>query len=447
VSWPILDPIRHPSEWPAGSATAPYNDRAVLDLREVRRVSSDGSGFFAAFHVYPNYPDFMMHEARYAKADAGDGLGRYGAYVDELRGILPGIPLLVAEFGLATGWGTAHVHPEGLDHGGLSEGRQAAGLVELFRTIAARGATGGIVFEWADEWAKKTWSTSPYMIPYDRHVLWHNAVDPEQNYGLIAWEDAREPEWQDLGGGMEASLDAAYLSLRYRLTPWDPAQGGKASLDIGLDLAPGDRGESRLWPGAPRGPQGSEFKVQVAIESGRPVSALLLVQPSYNRGRGKLYPRQSDSGEFERITSLVNAAIRTREGSGFPAEYEDGSGLPLATGTDPGLVGLDGEGRLLIRLPWSRLNVADPSSGRILLDPRPDIRNVSATDSLATLDIEAISLHAALRRDGQSEAVFLPAPDRSATIPLAGWETVQARQRPKSAYQALAAFLPSWTGR
>lgn len=35
---------------------------------------------------------------------------------------------------------------------------------------------------------KKTWITEPYIIPYDRNALWHNAVDPEQNYGIYAME-------------------------------------------------------------------------------------------------------------------------------------------------------------------------------------------------------------------------------------------------------------------
>ena len=48
----------------------------------------------------------------------------------------------------------------------------------------------GIIFEWMDEWAKKTWTTEPYMIPYDRHILWHNTIDPEQNYGILALESA-----------------------------------------------------------------------------------------------------------------------------------------------------------------------------------------------------------------------------------------------------------------
>jgi hypothetical protein len=187
VSWPTLDVLYHPAEWTAGSSKAPFNDRASVDFRAIKAGPDNKAGFFTAYHIYPNYPDFMIRSARYELPGDQTGYLRYAAYIEELLGTQEGIPLLVAEFGLATGYGTAHLHPAGLDHGGLSEQAQAEGLVGLFRTIAGSGAAGGVVFQWADEWAKKTWTTETYMIPYDRNPLWHNTIDPEQNYGIMAW--------------------------------------------------------------------------------------------------------------------------------------------------------------------------------------------------------------------------------------------------------------------
>jgi len=74
-----------------------------------------------------------------------------------------------------------------------------------------------------DEWAKKTWVTEPFMIPFDRRVLWHNVVDPEQNYGLIANEAVPptliEQQIQGIGvlSDLEVSHDASYLYLTLRL--------------------------------------------------------------------------------------------------------------------------------------------------------------------------------------------------------------------------------------
>ena len=261
VSWPTLDPIYHPGAWDEEEgAAAPYHDRETVDLRAVSVLPEEPAGFFAAFHVYPNYPDFMVREERYASPDP-TGVGRYGAYLSDLTSTLPRVPLIVAEFGLATGFGTAHIHPEGLDHGGLSEAAQARGLVRLFREIARRGSGGGMVFEWSDEWSKKTWTTEPFMIPYARHAVWHNAIDPEQNYGIYGWKDATTPTWTDSGAGLRSACDTDYFYLEITNPP--AADGTAEIIELGLDVVPGETGQVRLRPGGPLSPQGSEFKLWI----------------------------------------------------------------------------------------------------------------------------------------------------------------------------------------
>ena len=94
---------------------------------------------------------------------------------------------------MATGLGNAHENPDGYNHGGVSEVEQGKAIIRMMEAIKNEGYTGGVVFEWMDEWAKKTWTTEPFMIPYEHNVFWHNAIDPEQNYGLIAMEP-KEPD-------------------------------------------------------------------------------------------------------------------------------------------------------------------------------------------------------------------------------------------------------------
>lgn len=116
------------------------------------------------------------------------GSFRYGGYLQEFIAGHQKYPAIVAEFGLATGSGNAHENPDGYNRGGLTEEAQGTGIVRMMKAIEQEGYAGGIIFEWTDEWAKKTWITEPYIIPYDRNPLWHNAVDPEQNYGIYAME-------------------------------------------------------------------------------------------------------------------------------------------------------------------------------------------------------------------------------------------------------------------
>ena len=439
VSWPTLDPLHHPGEWSAGSSKPPYQDRDVVDFRAVTVGPEEKSGFFTAFHVYPNYPDFMTRDRKYAIRDSS-GMARYGAYLSDLLSVLPPVPFIVAEFGLSTGYGTAHLHPEGLDHGGLTEEAQATGIVNMFKSIASRGASGAMVFEWSDEWSKKTWTTEPFMIPYDRHQLWHNAIDPEQNYGLLGWNSTAPLTWTDSGEGIRTAGDPDFFLIE--LDP-PPSKGASQTIEIGLDVVPGKTGQYRLDEEGPKGPQGSEFKLVIKSQAGIVSSARLLVSPDYDRGAGQLWPVASVKAEFTTITTLVNAGIRTQDGIVFPPLYEDGSRLPLDSAGGPGLLTEGNSGKYLIRIPWSRLNVADPSSGTILLDRR-DVRPISAEDAIATTKIDSIGVWVVVKGGGGTGPRFMPGEDRDFRAPLATWESVSVAPRPKEVLSSLPHFLLSW---
>ena len=490
VSWPTLDPLYHPSDWVAGASRPPYNDREEFDFSALAAGPGWPAGIFAAYHIYPNYPDFMTRSARYEPepepereraaeraaaepasqagrflspavvrgvADYGAAAARYRAYLDELLAALPPMPLFVAEFGLATGYGAARLHPEGWDHGGLSEADQARGLVELFKAIAEAGAAGGAVFQWADEWAKKTWTSEPFMIPYERHPLWHNVVDPEQNYGVVAWE-ARPTGSADAGAGLgvpEAAAsepgvlsigyDPAFLRVRVAVPGSEGAADGLA-LSLGLDLVPGAGGERRLYPGGPEAPIGAEFLVRVDMAAGTLRGARLLAHADYNRGGGRLSPTPSELGGFTRMLSLVNPAVSARDGRFYPSLWEDGGELPLGPG---GLAELGPDGYLELRLPWSRLNAADPSSRRWLLDPRPDPSS-AGRDGLRTIELDELRAWGHWRGSAPDGAArgepfaFVPGRAEALSFRLSGWEGLTFRPRPKAAFEALAGFLPGW---
>jgi len=439
VSWPTLDPLHHPGEWDQGSAVAPYHDCRTLDLRAISSGPDESSGFFAAFHIYPNYPDFMTRDSRYESEDP-TGMERYGAYLTDLASVLPKVPLIVAEFGLATGYGSAHAHPEGLDHGGLSEAAQARGLARLFRTIERRGAGGGMVFEWADEWAKKTWTTEGFMIPYDRHQLWHNVIDPEQNYGIMGWKLSAPPSWADSRMGLRSACDEEFLYVEIdagRGSPWK-----RRIVELGLDLVPGATGQRRLFEGGPRSSQGSEFKVRVDLEGDRLIAARLLVAADYDRASGRLFPGESEGAYFAELSNLINREATTEEGIHYEALYEKGSSLPSIPADDEALARVVGPGLIELRLPWSRLNVSDPSSGRLLLDRR-DARTIVEHDAIGTISIDSAGLWATVRPyepDGAGVSRSI-GPWRA---PLRRWNSVAVEPRPKAAVAVLKGLLDSW---
>jgi hypothetical protein len=414
VSWPTLDPLTHLTEWEA-DGTPGYNDREVVDPNLFSVGPENVAGFFGAYHIYPNYPDLMNNEPAFASFSDQEGPFRYKGYLNSFMAIHPPYPAIVAEFGISTSLNTAHLNPEGLNHGGLSESDQGTMVVRMMQSIIDEGYAGGLIFEWSDEWAKKTWNTEPFMIPWERQVLWQNAMCPEQNYGLLAVEPLARPleallgEWQSAAvieafapsddqensygviRKFEAGADEAYLYLAITLDQETTKQNGtipweEIGLAVGINNGIADAGEFRLpYSGLPELPG----PVQFLLDLKSPQEALLLAIPSYNRGAFNFNPQPSTAGIFEPINALVNRGRTTAAGLYFPALFSNESVLNYGT-FDPEADRYNSlahwellaDGRVIIRLPWMLLNVADPSSGSVIRD-RLDYGDLPLRDQLS----------------------------------------------------------------
>jgi len=203
ANWPTLDPLDHPTEanraeedywrekhgvpFPPVLTGLPWEDDAVsLDATLIHPTEAMTAGFFAAYHIYPNYPEFMNTEPDYDRGRDDQGKDRYVAYLASLKAYHGEQPVLVAEFGISTSRGVAHVHPQGWNHGGLTETEQGELVSRMLRNIHSQRYAGGIVFEFLDEWFKSTWSVAPFESPADRRRMWFNAESPEESYGIMA---------------------------------------------------------------------------------------------------------------------------------------------------------------------------------------------------------------------------------------------------------------------
>ncbi len=80
----------------------------------------------------------------------------------------------------------AHLQPQGWNHGGHDETDMARIDARLTREIRDAGAAGAMLFAWIDEWFKKNWMVIDYEIPLENTRQWHNMMDAEQNYGMLA---------------------------------------------------------------------------------------------------------------------------------------------------------------------------------------------------------------------------------------------------------------------
>jgi len=371
VSWPTLDVAEHDSEWnEQGDKNLEYNDKVSIDINNIEVKDALKAGFFGAYHIYPNYPDFMNNETSYAEYEDDEGVFRYGGYLQEFIAGHKKYPAIVAEFGLSTGMGDAHSNPDGYNHGGLSEQEQGEGIVRMMESIRRENFAGGIIFEWTDEWAKKTWTTEPYIIPYERNVLWHNVADPEQNYGIYAMEAAgiRTDEYIAEGTGtidsLELGMDEEYLYITVNLSK--SIDFANERLIVGLDTFRRDLGDYKYSKDIEAyAPFGLEFVIDISDEN----DAEILVQPGYNFTIGLYAPEQTDEGIYEEMVVLTNKETVTKQGVHIDAVYDNISILDYGSFDNNTLYTWTATGdKILLRIPWMLISFSDPSDRIVLND-------------------------------------------------------------------------------
>lgn len=447
VNWPPLDMLDHESERnEQGEKIREYNDRTTVDINHILPGPSLKAGIFGAYHIYPNYPDFMNNDPLYDEYYDGQGRFRYGGYLKQFMEHHRAYPAVVAEFGLATGMGNAHISPDGYHHGSMTEAEQGAGIIRMYEAMEREGYAGGIIFEWMDEWAKKAWTTEPYMIPYDRQILWHNTVDPEQNYGILAYEAVKPQRAASTATGdgaivsAQLRLDASYLHMDITLR--GSPDFTKERLLIGIDTYARDRGELLYDPAIHEtAPSGMEYLV---VLDGKETSRLLAAPPSnYAAYRYGSHGSLVETGLFESMEKLINKARALEDGTPIPAKYEDSSalryGMPVGS-TNHWIVNGN---TITLRIPWTRINVSDPSEGRVL-DDDGIYHSDPMRDRLETAVSEGIAVSAILVQNHTGNILgTLPQASGSDlfVLPWNSWNQPVFQERLKESYPLLRMYF------
>jgi hypothetical protein len=442
TNWLTADPLEHPEEPLANE------DLVAVDATHVRATGAWPGGFFASYHAYPYYPDFLRLQPSYLRyARVRDGkIDPYAGYLDELRRHHGDQAVMITEFGVPSGTGVAHRGPLDRDQGDHSE--QEAGQIDadLMRDIADEGYAGGVLFEWADEWFKNTWNTEPTDFPRDRRQLWRNVLTNEEQFGVVASEPGRKPavvldgrdrEWKRNGSKklvgstrgpvreIRAVADAAYLHLLVR------SDARKRPLTLGLDVR---AGSNKGLPGT----KGAFPQADVAVTLGRGRKATI-AQAAWTDPVLHLYglaahlvpadaaDLKQGSGVWTRPQQMLSRPYTVPStGEQRPVELKDQSTLPWGTG-DPGARGFDvrtlaaGDGsEVELRIPWALLGFADPSSRRVYV-PHPDGTFTSA-----------VSKRIAVAAAAPGERLV-----RGRALALKGWNSVTSHERRKAGWPAL----------
>ncbi len=503
TNWPTLDPLTHVTEATGAEETAwrkkvgrviprdpiEYeNDAIGLDATTTRATTANPAGWFASYHAYPYYPDFLLYDPTYNLARSSEGRSNYFGYLTDLKRHHRGVPLLLSEYGVPSSRGMAHLQPQGWHHGGHDEVDMARIDARLTREIRESGAAGGIIFAWMDEWFKKNWLVIDYEIPLENTRQWHNMMDAEQNYGILGMYAGNAGESPVLGGpparwrqlapvasprgapapGQPAALRAGHDESYLYLSADFPEHAGRgfpwATQDIwiALDTYRADRGQRSLPGRFLTGEVGFEF-VAVFRDS---TDAELRITPDYNPYVGgdaivggddfgrfanrPLTQRTRDDGRFDSLFVITNRARFARDGRFIPASGVNRGRLRHGTQRRSTLSDWywdRASGQLQVRLAWNLLNVTDPSTRTVIAEARHDHVGTAQTDGFR------LGLAVTRESEGRPSLVAaLPEPGpggrwRRQDFPTWGWptwDTPRYHQRLKPVYDSLRALWGTW---
>ena len=440
LNWPTLDPLRHPTGKSylaepavrrghgegAAARAAPFdNDDGVsLDPTHLRSRDRFPAGYFAAYSVFPFFPDFISTDPGYQQVRDDQGSNPFLGYLRDLKRHHRGLPLVITDYGVSTSLGISHFSPAGFNEGGHTEQQQGDLLARFTHNIYEAGAAGGFVFEWVDTWFRHSWLLSDLAASPDRRIYWTDFMDPAQHYGLLAadsdhrsthrltggpkeWSNS-PPLYAELSPGLLQPLgdhydsvrdlkalyveaDQGFLYLRLVVGKLDYDRDGQPDWHavnylIGLATAPGTAGLTTLPCIAPvRFPMGMTY----AIHLGGPEASHIWIASSYNPFRivpvegipsqttlvPKLAwkPQVMDSGSFEAQILETNQPGYAPDGEYHAPERYDRGILRYGT-LDPKGPDYDPlaewhanvqTNTIDLRIPWGLLNVTDPSSFRI----------------------------------------------------------------------------------
>jgi hypothetical protein len=389
TNWLTTDLLEHPNE--------PYEgeDMVSVNVERIMPKETFKSGVFAAYHVYPYYPDFLSYEKDYLDyRDEAGKVNTYRAYLEDLIKA-HSIPVMVAEFGIPASRGKAHdSEPSGYNQGNHTEKEQGEIIASLLRDIHGEGYSGAMVFAWQDEWFKKTWNTMELDFA-DRRPYWSNPQSNEQEFGLLAFEpgekesvvyvDGDSSEWKkqesfltEEGTDLYVRSDEKYV---YFLVESETFDFEKDTIYIPIDTLSG-QGSLRNASTGSVFAKPSEFIIQIdGVDNSR-----ILVDSYYDSfyylygekagliEKNALYSYKGN-GTFNPMSLCLSRGLylpvddRTLPFTSYETgKLKLGDGNPKSAGYDSLADFAVKDGTVEIRIPWQLLNVMDPSTKTIMGD-------------------------------------------------------------------------------
>lgn len=458
TNWVTTDLLSHPSE------PMYMEDWVSVNPNVIKETPLLKAGYFASYHVYPYYPEFLNHETKYVDyIDSREVKNSYAGYLNDLKQAHD-MPVLIAEFGVPSSRGMAHRNLHGWNQGFHSEQEQGEIAAKLFNDILIEGMAGGLVFSWQDEWFKRTWNTFQLDNP-DRRAYWSNAQTGEQQFGLLSFDpgdektalyvDGDTSDWSKLGISsvplkaaepvhplddydQQRKIEQWYVSSdeRYVYFRIDFGKGNlpfdwsKAGAMILLDTIP-NQGQHRI-PGDSG--MTTEAGIDFVIDLKGPNKSRMWVDSYYdpfyyeygtilNMLPQLEYANRKNNGTFHKLMLGLNHPLEIPNVRGqtllLPLDSYETGVLKFGNG-NPNHAEFDSltdvsynekDHVVEVRIPWQLLNVRDPSTREIMGDMWKE--GLKGSEEISGFKISLLSY----RPDNQGAIDTLSGADISYTSP------------------------------
>lgn len=449
TNWITTDPLEHPQE--------PHKDEDIVsvDATHIEEKNWE-AGYFASFHAYPYYPDFLRYTDRYDEVKNEEGkTDTYLGYLQELKDYHSNMPVLISEFGVPSSRGNAHNGPLDRDQGGHSEQEQGKHDIDQLNHIYNEDFAGAVLFTWQDEWFKKTWNAMPMSTDH-REAYWYNPLSAEESFGVLGmypgksdslkidgkvddWKEIDSKEVQEMSTpSMDLNIthDEGYVYVSAQLP--DDVDLKNQSVYVGVDSLQGGS-ESPLPLQGIQLDEGLETIVRLSEKE----ESEVLVGSSYDFHK-RLYEEATGSnqaGSYNSWKLAVSLPMRhplTKEE--IPFEEVEVGKLKRASSTEQGEADWEIEGNVLeMKIPWALLGLSDPSEKQAIDYPS---RHKEAT--LPKKTIEGIRFLPWIYDEEKGKVQGLTSPVSLDDIPMYGWKDWQKvkfnEQRKDSYYMLKEAF-------
>ncbi len=286
------------------------------------------------------YNDILLDNA-VIQSNAAPQQGVYDRYLSVFGAISENVPSA-----LVSGLSVSPVN-EVYGQDAVTEKEQGERLVEALRAAKDSQLLGAVIYDLNDSWDGVSEDMSRFIAAPEDSYLWHNTCDTTQTTGIIA-EDSVAPQTpglvltdDDLVQSLALSNDAGYLYLTIQL--FEEIDYKELAMFVGLDTFQRNDGEyfyAKDFTG--NSLSGMEFSLRFDEKQ----KAALYVIDSYDRSRGSAITKESYTAAYQKVADLVYGSFS----SGDNQFYQTGS-------------------TVYVRLPWTWLNVADPSKKLVLNDP------------------------------------------------------------------------------